>query len=180
MVYLFLANGFEEVEALLPLDILRRGGVDVTLVSVGGGETVVGSHGIRVGADLPDTMFRDSSPEAVILPGGMPGATNLANSKVVENALRVTDKNGGLLCAICAAPMVLGKYGYVKGKEAVCFPGFENSLTGAKISTKRVVRDDRVITAAGMGVAAEFGYEILSALRGPEISAKIRRNVLGD
>ena len=178
MVYLFLANGFEEIEALLPLDILRRGGVDVTTVAVGGADAVIGSHGIRVGADIPDTLFRDSRPEAVILPGGMPGAENLDKSRTVETALRVTHTTGGLLCAICAAPMVLGRRGYLVGKTAVCFPGFEKELTGAEISPNRVVRDGKVITAAGMGVAMEFGLEILKTLRGVDVADKIRRAIL--
>ena len=178
MVYLFLANGFEEIEALLPLDILRRGGVDVTTVAVGGADAVIGSHGIRVGADIPDTLFRDSRPEAVILPGGMPGAENLDRSRTVETALRVTHTTGGLLCAICAAPMVLGRRGYLVGKTAVCFPGFEKELTGAEISHNRVVRDGKIITAAGMGVAMEFGLEILKTLRGVDVADEIRRAIL--
>lgn len=177
MVYLFLANGFEEIEALLPLDILRRGGVDVTTVAVGGADAVVGSHGIRVGADVPDTMFRDSRPEAVILPGGMPGAENLAASRTVETALRVTAATGGLLCAICAAPMVLGKYGYLVGKSAICYPGFEKTLSGAEISQDRVVKDGNVITAAGMGVAMEFGFEILKALKGDAVAERVKRSI---
>lgn len=178
MVYLFLANGFEEIEALLPLDILRRGGVDVTTVAVGGADAVIGSHGVRVGADIPDTLFRDSRPEAVILPGGMPGAENLDKSRTVETALRVTHTTGGLLCAICAAPMVLGRRGYLVGKTAVCFPGFEKELTGAEISHNRVVRDGKIITAAGMGVAMEFGLEILKTLRGVDVADGIRRAIL--
>lgn len=178
MVYLFLANGFEEIEALLPLDILRRGGVDVTTVAVGGADAVIGSHGVRVGADIPDTLFRDSRPEAVILPGGMPGAENLDRSRTVETALRVTHTTGGLLCAICAAPMVLGRRGYLVGKTAVCFPGFEKELTGAEISRNRVVRDGKIITAAGMGVAMEFGLEILKTLRGVDVADEIRRAIL--
>ena len=180
MVYLFLANGFEEIEALLPLDLLRRGGVEVTTLAVGGGESVVGSHGIPVGADLPEAMFRDNAPEAIILPGGMPGARNLDASKTVDAALRVCKASGGLLCAICAAPMVLGRRGYLQGKEAICFPGFESELAGATVSEKRVVRSGNVITAAGMGVAMEFGLEILAALRGKEVAEKIKKSVLAD
>ena len=180
MVYLFLANGFEEIEALTPLDLLRRGGVDVTTIAVGGADAVVGSHGIRVGADIPDTMFRDSRPEAVILPGGMPGAENLAASRTVETALRVTAATGGLLCAICAAPMVLGKYGYLSGKTAICYPGFEKALMGAEIGTNKVVRDGNVITAAGMGVAMEFGLEILKALKGTDVADRVRRSILAN
>ena len=180
MVYLFLANGFEEIEALLPLDVLRRGGVEVTTLAVGGADFVCGSHGIRVCADQPEEFFRDSRPEAIILPGGMPGAKNLDASKTVTAALRACATAGGLLCAICAAPMVLGRRGYLAGKEAVCFPGFEGELSGAAISERRVVRDGNVITAAGMGVAMEFGLAILAALRGNEAAEKIRKAILAD
>lgn len=180
MVYLFLANGFEEVEALCPLDLLRRAGVEVTTVSVGGGETVTGSHGIQVHADLPDGMFRDARPDMVILPGGMPGASNLDASPIVEQALRAAYRSGGYLAAICAAPMVLGHKGYLNGKTAVCFPGFEGELTGATVSSSRVVRDDRIITAAGMGVALEFGLMLVSVLRGEEAAVALRRSVLAD
>ena len=180
MVYLFLANGFEEVEALCPLDLLRRAGVEVTTVGVGGNDMITGSHGIRVQADLPDTMFRDARPDMVILPGGMPGASNLDASPVVEQALRAAYRSGGYLAAICAAPMVLGHKGYLKGKTAICFPGFEGELTGASIASSRVVRDGRIITAAGMGVALEFGLELVSVLKGDEAAAALRRSVLAD
>ena len=103
MIYVFLANGFEEVEALAPLDLLRRAGKQVTTVGVGG-EEIQGAHGVTVRADIPDAMFRDSAPEAILLPGGMPGAKNLDESATVDAAIRVTAKNGGYLCAICAAP----------------------------------------------------------------------------
>lgn len=180
MVYLFLANGFEEIEALCPLDLLRRAGVEVTTVSVGGGEWVQGSHGICVQADLPDTMFRDAKPEMVILPGGMPGAKNLDSSRVVDQALRAASASGGYLAAICAAPMVLGRRGYLEEKNAVCFPGFETELKGARLSQKRVVRDGTVITAAGMGVALEFGLALVEALKGEKTAGELRRSVLAD
>lgn len=180
MVYLFLANGFEEIEALCPLDLLRRAGVEVTTVSVGGGETVMGAHGICVHADLPDAMFRDGKPEMVILPGGMPGAKNLDASKTVEQALKVTHASGGYLAAICAAPMVLGHQGYLEGKKAICYPGFESELTGAAVAKERVVRDGKIITAAGMGVALEFGLALVSALKGEKAAAELRRAVIAD
>ena len=180
MVYLFLANGTEEVEALLPLDLLRRGGVEVTTLAVGGADAVVGSHGIRLGADLPEALFRDSSPEAVILPGGMPGTLNLDASKTVDAALRACQKAGGLLCAICAAPLVLGRRGYLAGKQAVCFPGFEKELAGATVAKARVVRDGNIITAVGMGAAMEFGLEILAALRGKEAAKTVQKAILAD
>ncbi len=180
MIYMFLANGFEEVEALCPLDLLRRAGLEVTTVAVGGGDFVVGSHGIAVGADIPDTMYRDSAPDMIILPGGMPGTTNLDNSRVVDTALRSAAAKDAYLAAICAAPMVLGKRGYLKGKRAICFPGFEAHLEGAEIADERVVRDGKVITAAGMGVALEFGLALVSALKGQDCADALRRTVLAD
>ncbi len=182
MVYMFLANGFEEIEALCPLDLLRRAGVQVTTVSVGGGDLVVGSHGIAVQADMPDTMYRDSRPEMVILPGGMPGSKNLDESRTVDDALKAAKSCGGYLAAICAAPMVLGKRGYLEGKTATCFPGFEEHLHGATLAKDgvRVVTDGKVITAAGMGVALEFGLALVRVLKGDDIADELRRAVLAD
>lgn len=180
MVYLFLANGFEEVEALTPLDLLRRAGVDVTTVAVGGGDTVVGSHDIPVVADLPEAMFRDSRPDAVILPGGMPGTTNLAASRTVASALRAAANGGGVLAAICAAPSVLGQQGYLKGRTAVCYPGFEDRLTGATVGKQKVVRDGRILTAVGMGVAMDFGLELIRMLVDDATAARVKSSVLAD
>lgn len=179
MVYLFLANGFEEIEALCPLDLLRRAGVEVTTVGVGG-DMIRGSHGITVQADLPDTMFADATPEMVILPGGMPGSKNLDASRTVDMALKAAVRNDAFIGAICAAPFVLGKRGLLAGKEAICYPGFENELTGAVISDKRVVRDGKFITAAGMGVALEFGLALVEALKGEQVAEELRRAVLAD
>ena len=179
MVYLFLANGFEEVEALCPLDLLRRAGVPVTTVGIGG-DMITGAHGITVRADIPDTMFRDSKPDMIILPGGMPGASNLDASHTVEMALRAASRNNAYLTAICAAPMVLGKRGYLDGKRAICFPGFEEHLLGATVAKERVVTDGNVITAAGMGVALDFGLALVSALKGEEVASRLRSAVLAD
>ena len=179
MIYLFLANGFEEVEALCPLDLLRRAGLKVTAVGIGG-DVIVGAHGIAVQADMPDTMYRDSKPEMIILPGGMPGASNLDASKTVESALRAAVSSNAYLAAICAAPMILGKRGYLQGKRAICFPGFEDQLQGAILATERVVTDGRVITAAGMGVALEFGLALVAAMTSRETAEKLRRTVLAD
>ena len=179
MIYMFLANGFEEVEALCPLDLLRRVGLQVTTVGVGG-DMIVGSHGIAVQADMPDTMYRDAKPEMVILPGGMPGTLNLDGSRTVDAALKAAVSNGAYLAAICAAPMVLGKRGYLAGKRAICFPGFEEHLTDAEIASERVVTDGKVITAAGMGVALEFGLALVAALKGQETADELRRAVLAD
>ena len=178
MVYMFLADGFEEVEALCPLDILRRAGVEITTVGIGGRDMIRGSHGITVQADMVDVMYRDSSPEMIILPGGMPGSSNLDESKTVDAALRAGARNGAYLCAICAAPLVLGKRGLLEGKNAVCFPGFEEFLAGATVvEDKTVVRDGKIITAKGMGAAFDFGLELVRALKDNETAEKIKSSV---
>ena len=181
MVYMFLANGFEEIEALCPLDLLRRAGVEVTTVAIGGDALkVTGSHGITVLADMDESEFADESPEMVILPGGMPGATNLDESAVVDGAIRAALANDAYLAAICAAPMILGKRDLLVGKRAICFPGFERYLNGATVAAERVVRDGKIITAAGMGVATDFGLALVAALRGKDAAITLRRAVLAD
>ena len=200
MIVMFLAPGFEEVEALAPLDLLRRAGLEVVTVAVrevktnklidklgrigvsaanlwDDGHAVTGAHGITVTADiteaaLPGRLAR-TTPEAVILPGGMPGTANLDASSTVEKTLELAAAKDAYLCAICAAPLVLGKRGYLAGKRATCFPGFEEYLEGATVGGK-VIRDGKVITAAGMGVAQEFGLEMISALVSPEKAGEIR------
>jgi 4-methyl-5(b-hydroxyethyl)-thiazole monophosphate biosynthesis len=173
MIYLFLANGFEEVEALYPLDLLRRAGLSVTTVGIGS-DRIVGAHNIAVQADIPDILYRDAKPDMIILPGGMPGTTHLDASPTVEVALRAAASSGAYMAAICAAPMVLGKRGYLQGKRATCFPGFEEFLTGATVTGEGVVTDGRVITARGMGVAMEFGLTLVSLLCGAEKAAELR------
>ena len=182
MIYMFLANGFEEVEALAPLDLLRRAGCDVTTVAVGGSDTVVGAHGIAVGANIPDTMFRDSKPEMIILPGGMPGTKHLDASRTVDAALRSAANSGAYIAAICAAPMVLGKRGYLQGKAAVCFPGFEEYLEGAILQPKgvNVAVDGKIITAVGMGAAIDFGLELVEVLKGKDVASALRTAILAD
>lgn len=180
MVYLFLAEGFEEAEALFPLDLLRRAGVEVTTVGVGG-KQITGSHGITVAVDIPDRKFRlfalEHDIDAVILPGGMPGTRNLDASPIVDAALGVADGKGALICAICAAPSVLGKRGLLKGRRCTCYPGFEETLEGALEVGGAVIRDGNIITARGAGVAMEFGLEIVSVLKSPEEAGKIRASI---
>ena len=178
MIVMFLAPGFEEVEALAPLDLLRRAGLSVTTVAVTASETelaVRGAHNITVLADVTAADFRrvaladPTAPiEAVILPGGMPGTTNLDASPVVEAALAMAHKQDAYLCAICAAPLVLGRRGLLKGLRATCYPGFEEELVGATTAGERVVTDQNVTTAIGMGAAEEFGRELCRLLCGEE------------
>ena len=178
MIYMFLADGFEEVEALCPLDILRRAGLEVTTVGIGGKDVIQGAHGIIVHADIPDVMYRDSAPDMLILPGGMPGSKNLDESRIVDAALRAASRKGAYLAAICAAPMVLGKRGLLEGKCAVCFPGFEEHLCGATVDTeKTVVCDGNIVTAKGMGAAFDFGLELVKCLKDDGTAQSIKSSV---
>ncbi len=180
MVYMFLAEGFEEIEALCPLDLLRRAGVDVKTVAVGNNKTVAGAHNISVVADMCEGEYSDENPDMVILPGGMPGTLNLDSSDTVHRALDFALREESYIAAICAAPSILGKRGILKGKEAICYPGFEDKLTGANISKNRVVVDGRIITAAGMGVALEFGLVLVALLCGKDKADALRKSVIAD
>ena len=178
MIYMFLADGFEEVEALCPLDILRRAGLEVTTVGIGGKDVIRGAHGITVHADIPDIMYRDSSPDMLILPGGMPGSKNLDESRIVDAVLRSASRKGAYRAAICAAPMVLGRRGLLEGKRAVCFPGFEEYLKGATVDTENtVVRDGSIVTAKGMGAAFDFGLELVRCFKNDGTADKIKESV---
>ena len=173
MVYVFLADGFEEIEALAPVDFLRRAGVVVKTASLKG-KSAVGAHNIEVVTDINiDDVTLNKDVEAVILPGGMPGSENLYNDKRVHEAIDYAIENNKLVCAICAAPFILGRKGILNGKKATCFPGFEDELVGAQVLNQGVVKDGNIITAQGAGVAWEFGEKIASELVGSEISQKI-------
>ncbi len=173
MIYVFLADGFEEIEALAPVDFLRRAGVDTVTVGVTG-EAPCGAHGIKVAADISLTdVVMDDKVDGIILPGGMPGADNLNNCPDVQRAIDFCNKENKIISAICAAPFILGKRGLLKGKKATCFPGFEQYLEGATVESDGVVRDGNIITAKGAGVAWEFGAEIAAALVGKEKSDSI-------
>lgn len=177
MVYIFLADGFEEIEALAPLDILRRGGIDVQTVGITG-EYVTGAHGITVKADILPEDFADESVEAVFLPGGGLGTENLDASEFVKNAVKHAYDEKKLICAICAAPSILGKMGLLRGKTAVCYPGFEKYLDGAEVLNTHVAECGNVITANGMGAAYKFGFAILARLRGEDKANAVKRQIL--
>lgn len=177
MIYVFLANGFEEIEALTPIDVLRRGGVQVVTVGIGG-KIITGSHKITVAADIEDKELAGfEGAEAVVLPGGMPGTLNLEKSPLVQQAVAYCAENDKFIGAICAAPSILGHAGLLKGKKAVCYPSFEGELEGAVIPDDFVCRDGKIITAKGMGVSLEFGLELLKAVRDEAASEKVRTSV---
>ena len=163
-VYAFMADGFEEVECLATADVLVRAGIKVTLVSMTGHREVKGSHGFSVRADVVFEEADLSKADLLFLPGGMPGTKNLMASKPLCDALLEADRDGKRLAAICAAPSVLGQLGLLKDKRATCYPGFEDALTGAKLTGAGVVTDGNITTARGLGYALDLGIELASLL----------------
>ena len=176
MIPVFLANGFEEIEALATVDILRRAGVEVVTVGVGG-RNAVGAHGIAVCADIVEDELDIAAIDGVVLPGGMPGTTNLEASAVVQTAVKSAYERGLLVAAICAAPSILGHGGYLNGKKATCYPGFEPELTNAAVINEGVVRDGSIITASGAGVAVDFALELVRYLVSDEMADSIRGGI---
>ncbi len=177
MIYCFLADGFEEVEALAAVDMVRRAGLKLRTVGIDN-ILINGAHGIKVECDCTvDEIVLDEELTAVILPGGMPGTLNLERSEAVQKAIDFASEKGRLICAICAAPSVLGHKGLLRGKEAIAYPGFEKDLEGAVISKDSVVRDGNIITAKGAGVAVDFGLEIVSYLSGSEKADEIKKAI---
>jgi len=164
MVYVFLADGFEEIEALGTVDILRRCELDVQTVSITDSLAVKGAHGINVTADILFEGIRDYEIDALVLPGGLPGADNLENCEKLTTLLKEQAKEGKTLAAICAAPKVFGVLGLLSGVKATCYPGFEAKLVGAITKRKGVVTDKNFITAKGAGVTQDFAEAIASAL----------------
>ena len=189
-VILLLAEGFEEVEAVTPIDYLRRAGIDVTVAAAGENTAVTGSHGIKLSADaLLGGLFGGGKPDlsgwdAVILPGGLPGAVNLAASEAVQGLLKEMAAQGKLVCAICASPArVLAPLGLLKGKNFTCYPGEEKNIAApvlaeASLKTDRVVEDGKLITSRGAGTAAEFACAIIERLAGEGEGKKIAEKVL--
>ena len=177
MIYVFLANGFEEIEALAPVDFLLRAGIDVKTVGVSG-KFCRGAHGINVEADiLLEDVALDDNLQGVILPGGMPGAENLNNSEDVQKVIDYCAENNRIIGAICAAPFILGRKGLLNGKNATCFPGFEDELKGANLVDVGVIIDGNIVTAMGAGVAWEFGAAICSIITGEEKELQILRGI---
>lgn len=177
MVYVFLADGFEEVEALTPVDYLRRAGVEVITVGVGSLQ-IKGAHGITVVCDTQqDSITADASLEGIVLPGGMPGTVNLENSSVVQDFITYCADNRKMLAAICAAPSILGHRHLLEGRKAVCFPGFENDLYGADVQSSYSVTDENFITAKGAGSASEFAFDIIAYLVSEDKAQEIKNTV---
>lgn len=172
MIVVLLANGFEEIEALTPIDVLRRAGLEVLSCGLND-KRIKGSHGIFVEADLLPEEVKLDEVTMAIFPGGMPGATNIDAHPFTDKLIEETVKNGGRLAAICAAPLVLGRRGLLDGRRATCYPGFEGELTGALVTGEGVVTDGNITTAKGMGVALEFAKELVRLTVGEEKAEEI-------
>jgi len=177
-VYMHLAEGFEEIEALSVVDVLRRAQIETDTVSVTGKKEVTGAHGIRVIADL---LFEDadySSADMIVLPGGMPGTLNLEKHIGLTEIILQFSREGKWLAAICAAPSIFGKLELLKGKSATCYPGFEKYLIDAVHSEESVVVSDKIITSKGPGTAIYFALEIVKIIKGEESAEEIREGMV--
>lgn len=177
MIAVLLADGFEEIEALTPVDVLRRAGIEVVTYSTGDDLCICGSHNIMVDADDYFSNLDYDEVEGIILPGGMPGTENLENNSEVKYLLKHLYENKKLICAICAAPKILGNLGYLKGGEATCFPDFSEFL-GCRYTGERVCVSGNIITSKGMGTAMDFALAIVEYLSGSEKAESLSRSCM--
>ena len=176
-VYMFLANGFEESEAIVPADLLKRAGADVVLVSTEAELTVTGSRGFTITADIQLEEVRKEEIDCIILPGGLNGTLSLGANKRILGLIEYAASRGIYIAAICAAPSILGKMRLLDGRNVAVYPGFEESMKHANITGKKCEHDDIFITAEGMGVSFEFGFKIIEVLFGYEKADEIRNEV---
>lgn len=177
MVYLFMADGFEEVEGLTVVDLVRRAGIELKTVSVMGRIEVTGAHGIEVKADC---LFEDMKEpaEMLIFPGGVPGTPNLKAHKGLQQLICKSAEQGIYLAAICAAPTVYGELGLLKGKKATCYPGLENGLLGAEVVYDNVAADGNFITSRGVGTAIDFSLKLVELLKNKAEADKIAKAIV--
>ena len=177
-IFVFLAEGFEEIEALTPVDVLRRAGLVVQTVSIMDEQVVAGAHGVPV---LADKMFAEINPEdaeMILLPGGLPGATNLDAHEGLGQLISDFAKAEKPLAAICAAPLVFGNRGLLQGKKATCYPGFETYLQGAEYTAALVEKDANFITGKGPGAAMEFAFAIVERYCGIDKVNEVKQGMM--
>lgn len=179
-VSIFLADGFEEIEGLTVVDLLRRADIDIEMVSITGCLTIHGAHGIDVSADVLFENADFSATELFVLPGGMPGTLNLKAHEALGELLTAAFKAGKYVAAICAAPIVLGHLGILKGKKATCYPAadLEAQLTGAEHLPVPVVTDGNVITSRGMGTAIDFAAVLIAKLKNQETADALLESIV--
>lgn len=179
-VYAFIADGMEETECLAAIDVLFRGGIEVTLVSVMGRQEIVSTHGIHIRADVLFEDINCKEADVLLLPGGMPGTRHLGEHQGLCEALKEAAADGRRVAAICAAPSVLGRLGLLEGKRATCYPGFEKELIGAEYTREGVVTDGDVTTSRGLGYALDFGLELLKCLTDEKTAEEVKAAIQYD
>ena len=178
MITVFLANGFEEVEAITPVDIMRRAGLDVRTVSIYDSPMVTGAHKVPIQADMVFCQVDFSQVDLIVLPGGLPGSTNLDACEPLCQAIKKHTEGGKPVAAICAAPLVLGHLGLLVGRKATCYPGVEPELTGATCTGAMVEVDGNIITGKGPAAAFEFGFTLGEQFKSPEATLPLRDGML--
>ncbi|MDY3068807.1 MAG: DJ-1 family glyoxalase III [Parabacteroides sp.] len=176
--FVFLADGFEEIEALGTVDVLRRAGIEVTTVSINNEKCVKGAHNITVTADICFGEASFDGADALILPGGMPGSKNLNECEPLKEALLQQYRENRIVAAICAAPLVLGGLGLLKGKKATCYPSFEPTLIGAEVTSEPAVTDGNVITGKGPGFVFDFALALVAAIKSEAVAEEVAAGLL--
>ncbi len=177
-VLIFMAEGHEEIEALTVVDLLRRAGIDIEMVSITGNKRVPGSHGIMTVCDKLIEQVNFDAVEMLVLPGGMPGTLNLELCEPLMDQIHGFNNVGKMIAAICAAPTVFGRAGLLEGKKATCYPGMEGDLKGAIVSTEEVCHDGNIITSRGLGTAIAFALEIVKTFQGEEAARKLANGIV--
>jgi 4-methyl-5(b-hydroxyethyl)-thiazole monophosphate biosynthesis len=177
-VYVFLADGFEEIEGLTVVDLLRRAQIDTAMVSITGQKRVTGSHGIVIEADLLFEELKEQEGTAFVLPGGMPGTRYLAAHEGLAGVLTRAAAQGKLVAAICAAPSVLGGLGLLNGHKAVCYPGFGDQLIGAEVTGHAVEVSGNIITSRGMGTAIEFALTLVAQMKDQQTADDLGKAII--
>lgn len=177
-VLVFLATGFEEIEAISIIDVLRRAEIDTNVVSIEKKLEVSGAHGIKIVADALIEEQQENNPVMLVLPGGMPGTTNLDNHSGLKALLKAHFEAGKSIAAICAAPLILGKLGMLKGKKVTCYPSFESYLDGANVLDATVVKDGNIITGKGPAYAIEFALALVADLKGEPLAQEVAAGLL--
>lgn len=178
MVAVFLAAGFEEIEALTVVDLCRRAGIPTDMVSVTEDRRVISSHGVEVTADKRLAEVDFSEVEMIVLPGGMPGTLNLEACEPLMEQVKAFDKKGNFISAICAAPTIFGHLGLLQGREACCYPGMEDGLLGAKVTMEETAVSGHILTSRGMGTAIPFGLKIVERFKGETAAAELAEKIV--
>ena len=178
MIYLFLADGFEEIEAITVVDIVRRADIDIKLISISGALTMTGAHNIVIEADELFENIDFSTGQMLILPGGMPGSNNLRDFKPLCDLILEYNNQNKYIAAICAAPFIFGQLNILEGKKATCYPGFESELKGSILSTDNVVINNNIITSRGPATASDFAFEIVKLLTNNDIETSVAKGML--